>query len=145
MTRRFTVCLVTRPRCVLLHCNCSKVKHEAKLIVSCVREQKYALTVNSPRSCASVRQQFEALQRGADSAVCLRMLWYYEPQVGVDVASNCIRDSDVTNVADWQQGGAKESNRICGDTSFVYQLIRPSSSPQSLWPLARGTHLLSSC
>lgn len=99
MTRRFAVCLMTRSRCVLLHCNCSKVKHEPKLIVSCVAVQKFALTVNSPRSCTSVKQQFEARWRGADSAVCLHVLWRFERQGGVCVASNRIRDSNMLQIS----------------------------------------------
>lgn len=65
-------------------------------------------TVNSPSSCASVRQQFEAWQRGADSAVCLRMLWF-EPQLGVCAASNHIRDSNMLQI--WLISCRKASKR----------------------------------
>lgn len=131
MTPRFTVCLMTRPRCVLLHCNCSKVKLEPKLIVSCVEEQKYALTVNSPSSCAPVRQLFEAQRIGADSAVSSHVVEVWISSWHSHGVKSHQRFKYVTNLADQSMEGAKKSCGIYRDTSSVLQLIRPSSFPNS--------------
>lgn len=96
---------MTRPRCVLLHCNYREVKHETKLIMSCFRKRWFALAVNPPSSRTSVIQQFEARRTGADTAVRLRLLRSFEPRVGVCASSNQIRDSNTLQI--WLIGSRK--------------------------------------
>lgn len=125
MTRR--ICPMTRPRCVLLHCNYREVKHETKLIMSCFRKRWYALAVNSPSSRTSVIQQFEARRRGADTAVRLRLLRSFEPRVGVCASSNQIRDSNILQI--WLIGSRKAPKKTTESAETC--LLFCSSSPHS--------------